>query len=245
MRTPLTLLFDKKSRAFLGSVQAGATTELANRAVTVAGTFNLGPDYYYDGNVLTSTDTFFTLFPNQERARVALGLIQLEPGAAPERVLRELRAALGPESEVEVFTKAEIVAREKATWRRATPAGYIFTMGVAVGFIIGVFICYQILYTDISDHLPQLATLKALGYRHGDLVRLVLTQAVLLGLLGFLPAVALTFGLYAGLTALTGIVTQLTFGRMALVFALTLGMCLVAGLLAVRKALAADPAELF
>ena len=49
--------------------------------------------------------------------------------------------------------------------RRVAPAGYIFTMGVAVGFVIGVFICYQILYTDIADHLPQLATLRALGYQ--------------------------------------------------------------------------------
>jgi putative ABC transport system permease protein len=64
-------------------------------------------------------------------------------------VLRHLRRALGPE--VEVLAKSEILAREKATWQKATPAGYVFTMGVAVGFVIGVFICYQILYTDISN----------------------------------------------------------------------------------------------
>jgi putative ABC transport system permease protein len=73
----------------------------------------------------------------------------------------------------------------------------------------------------------------------------VLTQAVLLGMLGFVPAVAMTFGLYSILTATTGIVTKLTLARVALVFILTLGMCFIAGLLAVRKALAADPAELF
>ena len=58
------------------------------------------------------------------------------------------------------MTKSEILAREKATWQKATPAGYVFTMGVAVGFVIGVFICYQILYTDITDHLPQLVFLR-------------------------------------------------------------------------------------
>ncbi|MEO8352486.1 MAG: FtsX-like permease family protein, partial [Chthoniobacteraceae bacterium] len=147
--------------------------------------------------------------------------------------------------DVEVLKRSEIVAREKAKWQKSTPAGYVFTMGLVVGFVIGVFICYQILFTDIADHLSQFATLKALGYLDRHVVQLVLTQALLLGVAGFLPAVLATFALYSALTALTGIVTQLTIARVLLVFCLTLGMCLVAGRLAVRKALAADPADLF
>jgi putative ABC transport system permease protein len=243
LRTHMTILFDQRSRSFFGPVQEGMQTELAERAVTVAGTFDLGPDYYYDGNVITSIETFFTLFPHRQRSEVSLGVIQLEPGASAAAVLRELSAS--QPADVEILQKSDIVAREKATWQKATPAGYVFTMGVAVGFIIGIFICYQILYTDITDHLPQLATMKALGYHHRDLVRLVLTQAVTLGALGFIPALLTSFGLYSILTAITGIVTKLTFARVALVFALTIAMCFVSGLLAVRKALAVDPAELF
>jgi putative ABC transport system permease protein len=243
LHPPLTILFDEKSRPFLGTLKGGMTTELANRLVTVAGTFGLGPDYYYDGNVLASADTLFTLFPNQRRNDVFIGLIQLENRASPDAVLRAMRGRMGPD--VEILKKSEILARERANWRKSTPAGYVFTMGVVVGCLIGVFICYQILYTDISNHLPQLATLKALGYQNRDLVQLVLAQAALLGMLGFFPAVVMTFGLYSMLTTITGIVTKLTVARVALVFILTLGMCLVAGLLAVRKAIAVDPAELF
>lgn len=243
LRTRMTILFDQQSRSFFGKFREGEPTELADRAVTVVGTFDLGPDYYYDGNVLTSIDTFLTLFPQRQRSEVSVGVIQLEAGASPEAVLRELRAVNAPD--VDVLSKTEIVAREKATWQKATPAGYVFTMGVAVGFVIGIFICYQILYTDISDHLPQLATMKALGYHNRDLVRLVLTQAILLGLIGFGPAVLATFGLYSLLTAITGIVTKLTFSRVLLVFVLTVMMCFISGLFAARKALSADPAELF
>jgi len=163
LRLPMTVLFDRQSRSFFGSLPVGTETELADRRIKVAGVFDLGPDYYYDGNMLAGADTFFTLFPNQSRDQVAIGLIRLRPGAPGSAVLRAVRAVVGPE--VEVLTKAEITAREKATWQKATPAGYIFTMGVAVGFVIGVFICYQILYTDIADHLPQLATLRAMGYQ--------------------------------------------------------------------------------
>jgi putative ABC transport system permease protein len=243
VRSPLTILFDEKSRPFIGTFAEGMKTELADRLVTVAGNFDLGPDYYYDGNVLMSADTLFTLFPNQHRSGVFIGLIQLKDGASLNRVLKALRDRIGPE--VEIMKKSEIVGREKASWQKSTPAGYVFTMGVAVGFVIGVFICYQILYTDIADHLPQLATLKALGYQDRDLVRIVLAQAALLGLLGFLPAVLMTVGLYSMLTAITGIITHLTLGRIALVLFLTLGMCFVGGLLAVRRAIAVDPAELF
>lgn len=243
LRTHMTILFDSQSRTFFGRLKTGTSTELADRTVTVGGTFDLGPDYYYDGNLLASTDTFFTLFPFRQRGDVFVGVIQLERGASADGVLRQIKALEA--ADVKVLKKADIIAREKATWQKATPAGYVFTMGVAVGFVIGIFICYQILYTDIADHLPQLATMKALGYQNRDLVRLVLTQAVLLGVIGFIPALLMTFGLYSILTAITGIVTKLTFARVALVLVLTIGMCFVSGLLAVRKALAADPAELF
>jgi len=243
LRTPMSILFDRKSRSFVGSLGTGAVTELADRAVTVVGTFALGPDYYYDGNVLTSGETFFRLFPTQTRSEVFLGLIKLNRAASANEVLDKLRQMLGPD--VEIMKKSDMVTREKANWRKSTPAGYIFTMGVIVGFVIGVFITYQILYIDIADHLPQFATMKALGYHNRDLGLLVLQQAVFLGMLGFLPAVIMTFFLYSALTIITGIITKLTLGRIALVLFLTLGMCFVSGLLAVRKAMTADPAELF
>ena len=238
-----TVAFDKASRSFIGALSPATVTELNDRTVTVTGNFSLGPDYYYDGNILTSSDSLCVIFPQQRRENVFVGLIQLERGVSADRVLEQLRAQSGPD--VDILKKSSFVAREKAKWRQATPAGYVFTMGVAVGFIIGIFICYQILYTDISSNLPQLATLKALGYEDREITKLVLQQAAILGLLGFAPALVVTFGLYAVLTAMTGIITQLTAARIVLVLILTLGMCLVAGWLASRRALATDPAELF
>lgn len=243
LRAPMSILFDRKSRRFVGALRTGTVTELADRAVTVVGTFALGPDYYYDANVLTSGDTFFRIFPNQSRSEVFLGLIQIKRGASADAVLSVLRQKIGPD--VEVMKQSDLVSREKANWRKSTPAGYIFTLGVVVGFVIGIFITYQILYTDIANHLPQLATLKALGYHNRDLAVLVLQQGLLLGMLGFVPAIIMTVLFYSALTIMTGILTKLTLARVAIVFCLTLGMCFVSALLAVRKAMTADPAELF
>ncbi|MFL6594025.1 MAG: hypothetical protein ACJ8HQ_01165, partial [Chthoniobacterales bacterium] len=92
LRTHLTILFDRQSRTFFGPLKDGMTTELADRAVTVVGTFDLGPDYYFDGNVLTSIDTFFTLFPFRKRGDVFIGVVQLERGASADDVLRQIDA---------------------------------------------------------------------------------------------------------------------------------------------------------
>lgn len=243
LEEPLTALFDRRSRRFFGPIREGTVVEVAGRKVKVVGTFDHGTDFYYDGTLLTSADTFFTLFGHLSPRQATLGLVRVASGARVADVKRRLRETLPPD--VDVFDRREVVAREEAAWRKATPAGYVFGLGVVVGFVIGVIICYQILFTDITDHLPQLATLKALGYAERDLVGVVVRQALLLGLFGFVPAVLLTSTLYSTLTALTGIVMHLTLGRALFVLALTAAMALVSSALAVRKALSADPAELF
>ena len=53
-----------------------------------------------------------------------------------------------------------------------------------MGFIVGMVICYQVLFADISDRLAEFATLKAMGYSDRRLFRIVVEQAVYLALLG-------------------------------------------------------------
>lgn len=114
-----------------------------------------------------------------------------------------------------------------------------------MGFVVGVIICYQVLASNIGDHLRELATLKAMGYANRYFVRLVFAQSLYLAVLGFLPGLGLSLFLYQFYSAFTGLLMVLTVPRVIVIFALTLGMCCVSGLLALRKLLAADPASLF
>ncbi|TMQ33199.1 MAG: hypothetical protein E6K70_14430 [Planctomycetota bacterium] len=66
---------------------------------------------------------------------------------------------------MQIATKNEFIDQELVFWQGNTPLGYVFGVGSVLGFVVGVVICYQILYTDVMDHLPQFATLKAIGYR--------------------------------------------------------------------------------
>jgi putative ABC transport system permease protein len=144
-----------------------------------------------------------------------------------------------------VLTRQQFRDREVKFWDDSTPIGIIFTAGKIIGFVVGMVICYQVIYSDISDHMPEFATLKAMGYSAGYFLKLIVSEAVLLSFIGFVPGLIISTGLYSILADLTGLQLQMTVHSVILVLVLTNAMCIASGLLAVRKLLAADPANLF
>ena len=118
-------------------------------------------------------------------------------------------------------------------------------MGAAIGFFIGFVVVYQILYTEVTNHLPQFATMKAIGHPPGFISAIVIGEALLLSLLGYVPGLLASFGIYHLIEDATQIQMHLTVPRALLVLALASGMCLLAGRLAVKRVHATDPADLF
>jgi putative ABC transport system permease protein len=248
LRQPDTALFDQRARRFEGVAPPGTVTELQRRAIRVVGTFSLGPDFITDGTVITSDRTFLKFFADHslepgDLADVEVGVIKVRPGYAVADVQRALRQAL-PES-IAVRTKAEQLALEMAFQNNVSPAGPVFLLGTAIGFIVGLMISYQILYTDLSDQMPQYATLKAMGYSNAYLVRVVLEQACFYAIAAFLPAWALAAILYRLIAEIALLPMHMSIGIVTGSLVLTLGMCTLSGILVVRRVLAADPAEVF
>jgi putative ABC transport system permease protein len=106
-------------------------------------------------------------------------------------------------------------------------------------------IVYQILFSDIANHLREYATLKAIGYSNLYLARVVMAAALILAVLGFLPGAALSTWLYGVVAEATFLPLAMTLERATMVFGLIFGMCAVAGLLAMRKLRDASPADMF
>ncbi len=174
---------------------------------------------------------------------MAIGLVKLNPGSDLTEVQQALQAAL-PE-DVTVLTKPELLQREKDYWKHNTAVGQIFLLGMVVAVVVGIIICYQILYTNVSNYLPQFATLKAIGFTDFYLVGVVLQQAVFLSVLGFLPALAAAEILFRIVSYKTGLLMFLTMTRRAVILLVTVAMCLISGSIAIRRILTADPAEVF
>lgn len=243
------VLFDERSRNEFGPVaewfRSGKTvdSEVAGVRLRVAGLVQLGPSFGADGNMIISRETFRSIIPNSSRGSIELGLIRLIPGSDPILVVDRLKEQLP--NDITIFTKEQFIEFEKNYWRSSTAIGFIFTLGAAMGFVVGCVIVYQILYGDVSDHLAEYATLMAMGYRLKDLLAVVAREGLLLALIGYLPAYAAGEGLYALIRTSTKLPVAMEFNRAFLVLSMILVMCLGSALLAMRKLVDADPAEIF
>jgi len=243
------VLFDELSRPEFGPVaewfREGRTveSEIGGKRVRVGGLVALGVSFGADGNILTSSETYLQLLPNTPPGSIEVGLIRLRPGSDPAVVIKRLKDSL-PE-DVNVLTKQGFMDFEKDYWRSSTAIGFIFTLGAAMGFIVGCVIVYQILYSDVSDHLPEYATLMAMGYRLPTLLGVVAREGLLLALLGYLPAYAAGQGLYSLVRSATRLPVYMDTPRAVLVFSLILVMCMGSAGMAMRRLGDADPAEIF
>jgi putative ABC transport system permease protein len=249
LRRQDVVLFDRGSRPEFGPVAervaAGETvvTEINDREIEVVGLFEMGTSFGIDGTVITSEDNWLRLFPERPRNEIQLGLIRLREGSDADRV-RDALATYLPD-DVLVLTRRQFVERETDYWNAATPIGYIFAFGAIMGFVVGAIIVYQILFADVSEHLNEYATLRAIGFRNRFVSGIVLQQAVILAVLGYLPGVAIVWWLYGRAAAATNLPLYVTQDRAVTVFLLTLAMCAISALLAVRKVRRLDPAEVF
>lgn len=245
------VLYDRLSRSEFGPVEewlkAGrtVTAEVGNTRLVVADLVELGVSFGADGTLLTSNRTFNQLVGSADGSSTAieLGLIRLVPGADPDAVAAALNKALP--DDVQVLTKPEFLDFEKDYWRSSTAIGFIFNLGAAMGLVVGAVVVYQILFSDVVDHLPEYATLKAMGYSSMDLVAVILQESLLLAGFGYIPAFLAGQGIYSFARTATNLPIGMSSQMATFVFAMIFVMCVISGLLAMGKIRDADPAEIF
>jgi putative ABC transport system permease protein len=251
LREPDTVLFDEGSRQEFGNIvtefktKNKVTTELNNRQINVVGLFKLGTSFGVNGNIITSDVNFLRLFGSKRRQEglIDFGLVKLEPGIDLNWVISNLKNNLP--NDVQVLSKQEFMAKEKSFWNTSTPVGFIFTLGAIIGFVVGAVIVYQILYSDVSDHLSEYATLKAIGFKNRYLLIIVFQEALILATIGFIPGFVISQGLYLITRQATLLPIMMTLDRAIFIFILTTLMCSISAAIAMQKLQSADPADIF
>ncbi len=241
---PDTALADRRIRPELGSMAPGDASEVEHHRLRIIGNYTIGAGFTAGATLVTGRETFLQLFPRSASpAFINMGLVRLRPGAPARAIADEMNGRLMPE--VRALTRDDLGRRERQFWLEVKPVGIMFSSGVALAFIAGAVILYQIVASEVQNRLNEYATLKALGYGDRAITGFVLQQGLLFAILGFVPAFFLAIALYEVLRANAQVPVAMTGGRALLVLLLTLAMGLCAGLLAVRKLRRADPAELF
>lgn len=246
---PDVVLFDALSRPEFGPAarmlrdNRAVTTEVNGRRIKVIGLFQMGVSFGVNGTLITSDLNFLRLFPGNSPALVKLGVIRLKPGADVNRVREQLEKGLPPD--VRVLTRDSFSRQEREYWAVHTGIGFIFTLGMFMGFVVGGVIVYQILYTDVTDHLAEYATLKAVGYGNRYFFSVVLQESLILSFFGFLPGLGIAKLLYVITQRATLLPMFMRSGQIVFVFLMTVLMCSGSGMLAMRKVQQAQPAEIF
>jgi putative ABC transport system permease protein len=251
---PDVIFFDAASRPEYGAIKewfsAGKPikTEIDNlatgsRSVSVKNMFTLGTSFGIDGNIITSHLNFLRIFPHRQSGLIEVGLIKLKDGVNVNSFAQVFRANIP--NDVDVLTMQEWIEFEKSYWKTSTAIGFIFALGVGMGLIVGIVIVYQILYTNITQHLPEYATLMAMGYKNTYFIWLILRQSLFLAALGYLPGLIITLMLYFLTRKATLLPVFMTLQRSIFLFLLTLFMCCFSGFVATRKLREADPVDIF
>ena len=190
LKTQGTVLFDKKSRPLFGplaqmfAARAPLPVILAKQRIDIVGLIALGPGFNNDGYMFASDATYDELSTRASGALPVIGVIRLKPGADLQQTLQRLRTIMPNDVR---FVARQVLEQEKQYWLTQTPIGVLFSAILILGLIIGSVVVYQILYSDVTSHLPEYATMKAMGYSDRKLFQLVLLQAVYLSMIGFFP----------------------------------------------------------
>jgi putative ABC transport system permease protein len=243
MERPDAMLVDDSTRPPFGPLTTGRAVEINGRRMTIGGEYTLGTGFLGIGVVMMDETNFQRAFPGRRLDPVNLGLIVLSPGVDPEQVEAELRKALP--DDVQLFTRGQLQTHEDAYWTTRTSVGLIFGSGLIVSLIVGIMVLYQTLATQITRHLPQFATLKAIGYADSYLGTVVVFEAMLVVVAAFVPATLAAMAVYALIRGETLLPVALTASRFAAVLALALIMSVASALLSLGYLRRADPADVF
>lgn len=255
LRIPDIVLYDRASRPEFGPIgkdfEQGKTVKIeifgygafVGYKVQIGGLFSLGPSFGVDGNLIVSTSTFLGIFTDRPVQNIDIGIINLKPGANPQKVVSNLSAKLP--KDVKVVSRQDFMKLEKDYWTLRTPIGFVFNLMVLMGFVVGVIVVYQILYSNISSHLAEYATLKAMGFKNKYLLTVVFQQALILATLGYIPGFAISLGLYDVAKNVTQLPISMNIEKATLVLTSAILMCLVSGFLSTNKLRKVDPADIF
>ena len=224
--------------------QTPTSFEVSGTTLTLYDTFQGGGGFGGDGFMMVSDQTFLTLFPARSSSAPDHILLQLAPGADPEAVAARLHDLISDKT-LRIRSYAQAAAEDLSYQQTKRPTGIIFGFGVIIGILVGIVIVYQVLSTDVADHLSEYATFKAMGYPQRFFLGIVFEEALILAILGFIPGFIVASGLLAGMKRATTLPLAMTVDMAGMVFVGTLIACTISGAIATRRLAAADPADLF
>jgi putative ABC transport system permease protein len=227
---------DGKARVPL---KVGDTLELNDHRAIVVGLCRVSRTFQSQP-VIYTTYTRATTFAPKERKLLSFVLVKAKAGVDQRELCKRIEDATG----LMAVTSGGLKEMTVSYFMKNTGIPINFGIAVVLGFIVGTAIAGQTFYNFTLDNLKHFGALKAMGAGNGTLLRMILLQALIVGVVGY--------GIGVGLAALVGYMTrnsELAFlmpWQLLVVtgVAVTL-ICVFASLLSIRKVMKLEPAIVF
>jgi putative ABC transport system permease protein len=237
-----SILFDRLAQADLRPFGVGHIGKLGEDEVEIKGLFNLGLFFYAAGAVIVPSGMFSRLSARDSRL-ITAGLLQIAPGADPEKVKAQLQAVLP--DDIQVLTHDELIAQEQAYFVDTKPIGIMMDIGMLIACLVAVTIMIQVLGTEIGNRMNEYAVLKAMGFGPAFIYTIGLTQSAILGIAGLIPALIGSAVVLHIIQSATHLGAQLGPRLAAMALLVALGTGLVAASTVMWRVGRADPADLY
>ncbi|HZR73115.1 ABC transporter permease [Bradyrhizobium sp.] len=235
-----TVAVDRSYFDRLGIKKLGDTAEIRGHKVKVVA--------LTDG--IRSFTTTPYVFVDQKDARFYTGtlpskasdlIIRVKPDADRGKTIAAIRDRIG---DAEVLTTDEFRKRSRSFWLFGTGAGAALFAGAILGVIVGTVIVAQTLYSSTKDHISEFATLRAMGSSNNYIYNVIIYQALLNAVIGFVIAAGIGYEVVR-ITEKSALPIVITPWLVAALFLLTIVMCIASGMVAIVRVVRIDPASVF
>jgi putative ABC transport system permease protein len=236
------IIVDESSFSRLGKLNIGDIREMnLNCKVKVVGISEGIKSFTTAPYILTSHKTAQEINPDLLLSKTAFILVKIDPKYKVNDVLENLKKHV---KNVDIYKKADFSFKTRKYWTLTTGMGIGFLLTALMGFIVGMVIVGQTVYSATMEHLREFGTLKAIGATNWQIYRIIFEQAIINACLGFLIGWGLTLLIKKGYDKV-GLTIELPSNVIALIFVITLSMCIGASFFSVRKVRTLDPMMVF
>lgn len=240
LRRPDTVMVDDLALGKLGVSGVGDSAEIFNHRARLVGMTHGLRSFTTSPYIFASFANAIN-YTNLTDEQTNYVLVRLKPDFDPQAVKAEIKRAL-PDSDV--LTRQEFADMTSDYWMFTTGAGSAVLVSAGLGLLIGMVIVAQVLYATTIDHLPEFATLRAMGAPRSFVLKIIGWQATIAAVCGHLVGISIALLIAKGSESGTALI--IVSPTMAVVlFLVTFAMCGAAALVSVKKALSIDPAMVF
>lgn len=241
LKLPDSVFIDEFYRSKLGINRLGDTLEIQNRRARVVGFTRGIRSFTTSPFVFTSFKNALNYVPFLNDNETIYILVKASPGIEIESLKRRLAATI---SDVDVYTNDEFSWKTRRHFMFTTGAGTSLLVTAFMGLIVGVVIVALTIYQTTIDHLREYGTLKAIGASNLYIYKVIIKQAVISAIFGYLLGLVFSFTLI-DLIRKGGPPIVLPWQLIIGMLGVTLLMCISASFISINKVTRIDPVMVF